>query len=159
MRRTATITMILLAGTLAFAQQKKVKSKAEGEAVNAMLQAQDPDGRIKAADALITKFADTEFKSYALYLEADAWSQKNDTDKTIVFGEQAVDADPSNYQASVLVAKTYASTTHANDLDKAEKVGKIEKFANTALKQLESAAKPNPNISDADWTQIKNDLT
>ncbi|MDE3198827.1 MAG: hypothetical protein KGN84_20935, partial [Acidobacteriota bacterium] len=72
MRRTAIFITISLAALPAFAQMK-VKSKAEGQAVNALLQAQDPDTRIKAATDLIEKYADTQFKPYALYLEADAY--------------------------------------------------------------------------------------
>jgi tetratricopeptide (TPR) repeat protein len=124
-----------------------------------MLQAPDPDARIKAADELITKFADTPYKSYALYLEADSYVQKNDSDKAIVYGEQAVDADADNYQALVLLAKTYAQTTHINDLDKAEKLAKIDKYGQAALKAIEAAAKPNPNLADAEWEGVKKDFT
>lgn len=160
MRRIAIFMTISLAALPAFAQkQMKVKSKAEGAAVNAMLQAQDPDARIKAADDLITKYADTDFKAYALYLEADAYAQKNDPDKAIVYGEQALDADPKNYQSAVLLCKMYANTTHANDLDKADKLAKIAKYGQQALTNLASAEKPNANLSDADWTNVKNDLS
>jgi tetratricopeptide (TPR) repeat protein len=163
MRRFATLTTtIIFAASLAFAQGKppmKPKTKAEETAVRAMLTAPDPDSRIKAADELITKFADTAYKSYALYLEADSYYQKGDTEKAIVFGEQALDADASNYQAAVLVAKSYAVTTHVNDLDKADKLGKIDKFGKIALDGLATATKPNPQLPDAEWAKIKDDLT
>jgi len=38
---------------------QKVKSQKEAQAVQAMLQAQTPDDRIKAANDVITNFADT----------------------------------------------------------------------------------------------------
>jgi tetratricopeptide (TPR) repeat protein len=159
MRRVAVLTTIALAGTLAFAQkQMKPKSKGEETAVRAMLSAQDPDTRIKAADDLITKYADSEFKPYALYLEADAYAQKNDPDKAIVYAEQALEADPKSYQSAVLLCKTYATITHNNDLDKAEKLSKIDKYGHQGLDNLAAAAKPNPNLSDAEWTTVKNDL-
>jgi tetratricopeptide (TPR) repeat protein len=158
MRPFVTI-VLLLAGTQAFAQkQMKPKSAKEGQAINAMLQAQDPDARIKAADELVSKFADTDFKSYAYYLEADAYQQKGDNEKAIVYGEQALDADPKNYQAAVLLAKTYAGTTHANDLDKEEKLAKAVKYANQALESIKTAEKPNPQLTDAQWTEVKNDF-
>ena len=161
MRPIATFTAMLLAASLAFGQAKppmKPKSKAEATAINAMLQAQDADARIKAADELITKFADTPYKSLALYIEADSWSQKGDTDKTIVFAEQAVDADATNYQAYVLLTKTYAAPTHVNDLDKADKLAKIDKYGKLALSNLEAAAKPNEKLSDAEWKSAKDDF-
>ncbi|MES1257991.1 MAG: tetratricopeptide repeat protein [Acidobacteriota bacterium] len=165
MRRFTTFAAVLLTGTLlagtpVFAQkQMKPKSKKEGDAIQAMLSAQDPDSRIKAADELITKFADTEFKPYALYLEADSYLQKGDNDKAIFFAEQTLEADPKNYQAAILLAKTYAGTTHVNDLDKEEKLTKAAKYAIQAQDALKTAEKPNASLTDAQWTEIKNDFT
>jgi len=160
MRRSAILMLISLAGTMAFAQPKQIKPKSKGEAaaINAMLSAQDPDSRIKAADDLITKYADTEAKPTALYIEAEGYQMKGDSDKAIVYGEQALDADPKSYQAAVLLCKTYASTTHSNDLDKAEKIGKIEKYGHQAIDILTTAEKPNPKLTDQEWTGLKNDL-
>lgn len=159
MSRLTVIALVLLSVASAFAQkQLKVKSKKEGEAVNAVLQAQDPDARIKAANDLITGFADSEFKSFALELEAEAYQAKGDTDKTIVFAEQALEADPKSYQAAVLLAKTYAGTTKVNDLDKEEKLTKAAKYANQAMDSLKTAEKPNAQLSDPQWTEIKNDF-
>jgi tetratricopeptide (TPR) repeat protein len=160
MRRIATLTTILLAAHMSFGQTKQLKPKSakEGQAFNAIIQAPDPDARIKAANDLITNFADSDFKGIALYLEAEAYQMKNDTDKTIVYGEQAIEADPKNYQAFVLLAKTYAATTKVNDLDKEEKLAKIDKYAQSALELLKTADKPNPQLSDAEWTQGKNGL-
>jgi tetratricopeptide (TPR) repeat protein len=165
MRRFATLTLVLFAGTLAFAQApitpakpaKKISRK-EAEAYNAMVTAQDSDTRIKLANDLITNFADTQFKGLALYIEADAYLRKGDIDKAIVFAEQSIDADPKNYQSLVLLAKTYAATTHINDLDKQEKLTKAEKYANDALDVLKTTEKPNPKMSDAEWTAAKNDF-
>jgi tetratricopeptide (TPR) repeat protein len=160
MRRFATLTTILLAGSFAFAQTSGIKPKSKGEeaAVRAMLAAQDPDARIKAADELLTKYADTGYKPYALYLEADAYYQKADTDKAIVYAEQAAEADPKSYQSYVLLTKVYGNTTHVNDLDKAEKLAKIDKYGKLAIDNLATATKPNPQLPDADWTKIKDDL-
>jgi tetratricopeptide (TPR) repeat protein len=162
MRPFAAVTVTLLAASLAFGQAKpplKPKSKAEATAVNAMITAPDPDSRIKAADELITKFADTPYKSIALYMEAESYLQKGDADKSIVFAEQAIDADAANYQALVLLTKTYAATTHINDLDKADKLAKIDKYAKASLPAIEAASKPNDKISDAEWTSAKSDYT
>ena len=161
MRRYAILTAVLLAATAtAFGQAKqmKVKSKKEGEAVQALLSAPDSAARIKAADELITKFADTDFKAYALFLEAQAYADSGNNEKAIVYGEQALEADPKNYQAGVLMARTYAITTKSTDLDKAEKIAKTTKYANDAIEQLKTAEKPNPQLTDAQWTETKNDL-
>ena len=54
---------------------------------------------IAAAENLITKFADTDFKEIALYIEADAYQQKGDPDKAQIYAERALEANPKNFQA------------------------------------------------------------
>jgi hypothetical protein len=68
----------------------------EVEALQAMFNAADPDARIKASEDLLTKFADTEFKPYALLFIADSYRQKNDFEKMVVYAERTVEADPKN---------------------------------------------------------------
>lgn len=160
MRRFAILTVLSLAGTLAFGQvkQPKVKSKAEGQAIQALQQAQqggDPDGIIKAADELLTKFADTDFKAYTLGVEADAYEHKEDHAKAIVYAEQALAADPSSYDSNILLANIYANTTRPTDLDKEEKLKKAEKYATDGIKLASEAPKPNPQITDAQWDEAK----
>jgi tetratricopeptide (TPR) repeat protein len=167
MRRYAIFAAVLLAGTVAaFAQpaapggkQMKPKSKAEETAIRALLAAPDLDSRIKAADELITKFADTEFKSFALYTEADSYAQKGNNEKAIVYAEQTLEADAKNYQAQVLLAKLYAQNVKPTDLDKQEKLTKAGKYGTDALATIAAAEKPNPQLTDAQWTEMKNDLT
>ncbi len=109
MRRFVFLTLCSLAAATGFAQApantpaapKKVvktgpgpKTPAEQQAVQALLQAQMPDDVIKAADELVTKFPSTDFKAFALEREGEAWQQKNDNAKAIVYGEQALDGGP-----------------------------------------------------------------
>ena len=161
MRVFALPAFCLLAATLAFPQAKpapKAKSRAESQAVNTMLQAQDPDSRVKAADDLVTKYSNTEFKSLAFYIEADAWQQKGDNAKAIVFVEQALAADDQNFDALVLHANVLATTTRDTDFDKEDKLTRADKDAKTALDLLKTAVKPNPKMSDQQWDEYrKND--
>ncbi len=161
MRRFLKIPILALCIALpaVFAQQKPPapKSKAELEAIQAMLSAQDPDARIKAAEALLSKYADTEFKALAFYVEATAYQQKNDYEKMIVFAEQAVQTDPKQYAAMLMLAKGIAQRTREFDLDREEKLKRAEKFAHDAMELVKTAPKPNPQITDDQWTQAKND--
>jgi tetratricopeptide (TPR) repeat protein len=127
MKRFALLALCLLTAAAAFAQTKAnpkssgpKMSKGERDAVQALLQSQSPDDRIKAADNLITKFADTPYKSFALYQEADAYEQKGDHTTAIVYSEQALDADPKNFDAEILLANVTAGQTKDTDLDKTE---------------------------------------
>jgi tetratricopeptide (TPR) repeat protein len=175
MRRTALFTISLLAALCssgaAFAQapaqaQKKgasngpaPKSKAESDAINAVIQAQtkSPDEMIAATDALVSKFADTAFKSFALELEAEAYQQKGDNAKAIVYGEQSLQADPKNFEADNLLANVTAATTRDTDLDKEEKLTKAEKYAHDAMETLATGGKPPlySNATDEQWEKRK----
>lgn len=132
------------------------KSKGEAQAVTAVLQAQTPDDTIKAVDELLSKYADTDFKSFVLEIEAEAYQRKGDNTKAIVYGEQALQADPKNYNADVLLANIYAQTTRDTDLDKDDKLGKAGKYANEALETLKTVEKsPLFNLTDEQWAKTK----
>ncbi|MDX2182101.1 MAG: hypothetical protein SFV18_21080 [Bryobacteraceae bacterium] len=145
-------------GQTANPKQPKPKSQKEVDALNAVLTAQDPDSRIAAADALIAKFADTEFKGLALFYATASAQQKNDAEKIIIYGERTLEADPQNYGAMLIMAQTLAARTREFDFDKEEKLTKAEKYANDALKMVPNAPKLNPQIPDEQWNAIKKDF-
>ena len=118
------------------------KSKGEVEALQALQAAGgDPDKSIAAAENLITKFADTDFKAIALYIEADAYERKGDCDHMVIFAERVLEADPKDFRATLMLAKYFAIRIRgANDLDREEKLGKAEKYANQVIDDDEDAA-------------------
>jgi tetratricopeptide (TPR) repeat protein len=135
------------------------KSKGEQEALQAMAAAQNnPDAMITACEALLTKFADSDFKDVALYYEAIAYQQKNDPDKTQVFAERAVTANPKNIDATLFLAANIAQRTRENDLDKEDKLNKVDKYSNDALAAIGAAQKPG-QITDPQWEELKKDWT
>src|SRR5437879_6516137 len=133
MQRVLMITMLALtvtvAGLWAQAKQPAPKSKEEMDALQAMIQAPDADARIKAAENLVTKFADTDFKALAFYMEAVSYQQKNDYEKMIVSAERSVQADPKQYAALLMLARGIAQRTREFDLDREEKLTRAEKYA------------------------------
>ena len=146
----------LLAQTPAGPKTPQPKSKAELEALQAMFGAQgNPDATIKAADDLLTKFADTDFKETALYLEADAYQQKKDPTKAQIFAEKALEVNPKSYQASIMLAEIVVQGTRENDLDKEEKLSKADKYAKDAIDFVKDVPKPNPQVPDAQWEEFK----
>jgi len=139
-------------------KQPAPKSQAELTAIQAMFQAQqknDLDGVIKAADELMTKFADTEFKELALYMESEAYMQKGDNTKAQLYSEQALALNPKGYQAGITLAEILAKQTRENDLDREEKLGKLEKYAKDAIENVKDVPKPNPQVTDDQWTEFK----
>jgi len=147
---------LLAAGSLVMGQ--KVKSPKEAEAVQAVLSATTPDQKIGAVDNLLSKFKDTEFKAVVLEMAGEAYQQKGDSANAIVYGNRALEADPKNFQAMLLVAGQLAQITKEFDLDKDEKVKRAKKLADDAIATVNATAKPNPNLTDQQWTGIQKDL-
>jgi len=138
------------------------KSKAEAEAVRALMQAQAPDEQIAAAEALLSKFADTDYKGFALELEAEDYQRKGDNAKAIFFAEQSLGADSKNYDADNLLASIYASMTKEKDLDsiKADNLGKVDKYAHDSLAALDGGRPAiYAKVSDDQWNKIKASAT
>jgi len=156
MKTKLMIAGLLAAATLAMGQ--KVKSPKEAEAVNAVFTAPTPDQQIAAADNVIRNFKDTEFKPIVLLVAAQAAQQKGDGLTAIQYGTRTLEADPKNYQAMLLVSGLLAQGTREFDLDKDEKLGRATKMANEAITTMNSATKPNPQLADEKWADIKKDM-
>src|SRR5919112_5979891 len=93
-----TAAALILAAGLALAQPKP-KSQKEVDAIMAIQNAQEPAARIAAVENLLTKFADTEFKPYALMVAAASAQQMNDFEKMVIYAERTLEADPKNFQS------------------------------------------------------------
>ncbi len=147
----------IVAASAVLATAQKPKSQKEVDALVAIQQATTPDARIAAVEALISNFADTEFKSWAFNVAAETAQAKRDNAKTIFYYEQGIKADPKNHSAMLMIAAVIAQSTRDTDLDKEEKLARAEKYAKDGMALVPSASKPNPQISDAQWEGIKKD--
>jgi len=156
MKKVLVIGLLAAFGLLA---QPKIKSKKEGEAWMAVVNAQSADARIAAVEALLTNFADTELKPFALQIAMDSATEKNDNEKAIIYAERTLEVDPKSYTAMLTIARVTAQSTKEFDLDKEEKCKRVDKLANDAIEALKVAAKPNPQLPDDQWTAVKKDLT
>jgi tetratricopeptide (TPR) repeat protein len=156
MNRFGIAILLALVTVMSLVAQKKM-SKGEYDAYMAMAQATDVDGRIKAAENLVTKYADSSFKGYAFYVMAVSYEQKGDNAKAMAYGDQAIQADPKLYKAMLMMAKSIAQRTREFDLDKDEKLARADKYANDAIELAKVAQKPNPQIPDAQWDAMKKD--
>lgn len=152
---TKTIIAALLAVAALGMAQPKVKSKKESEALIAIQGEKDPTAKIAKVDAFITQFADTEFKTWAYIQALHAAQQKGDSAKVIIYCDLAMESDPKAYDPMLTEAGELARTTRENDLDKDEKLAKAEKLVHQAMEILPTAPKPNPNVPDAQWDDVK----
>lgn len=148
---------LALTATMAFAQPKP-KSQKELDAIMAIQNAADPAARIAAVEDLLTKFADTEFKSFALMVAAASAQQMNDFEKMVIYAERTLEADPKNFQSMLMLAGGIAQRTREHDLDREDKLGRVEKLANQAMEIVKTAPKPNPQITDEQWEGAKQDV-
>ena len=153
----AVSTSLLLAQT-ANPKQPAPKNQKESDAINAMFTTQDPAARIVAANELITKFADTEFKATALFVAAFSHQQKGDLENAVVYAEKCLESDPKFYGAMLIISSSLAQRTKEFDLDREEKLGRADKLSKSALDMIPTAPKPNPAIPDADWELAKKDF-
>jgi tetratricopeptide (TPR) repeat protein len=117
-----------------------------------------PDALIKAAEELLSKYADTTFKATALFLQADSYQRKGDIEKAQILAEKTLEADPKHYQAALMLADYYSLRTRENDLDREEKLAKADKYANDVINFLKEAQKPNATITDQQWEEGKKTL-
>lgn len=136
-------------------KQPSPKSPKEVEALMAIQNAADPDARIKACKELLEKFADTEFKEFALQMETLSYQQKNDFDNMMIAGERTLELNADNVVVLITLAQAIPQRTREHDLDKEEKLQKAEKFAKKAQTLIPNLAKFNPQITDEEWTGYK----
>jgi len=137
----------------------KPKSQKEVEALQkALASGQAPEAQIANIDAVLTNFADTEYKIPLMQMALGIAESKGDAVLITVWGERLLDADPKNVFALNTLAAQIASSTKEFDLDKQEKLAKAEKYANDAIASAPNAPKPNPAVSDDQWASVKKDL-
>jgi tetratricopeptide (TPR) repeat protein len=120
---------------------------------------QDVDDRVKAVDAFVLKYPNSTVKAFALGLAGEASQMKNDHTKAVFYYEEALKADPKDYNAMLMISMETAQTTSEFDLKKEEKLGRAEKLAKQALELVAAAQKPNPNVTDEQWAAVKKDDT
>jgi tetratricopeptide (TPR) repeat protein len=140
------------------AQQPMAKSQDELKAVQALFgayQSGNNDAVIASADALLTKYADTQFKEIALSLEAGAYQAKGDWAKQQIYLEQVLQVNPKSSDAQIKLAEIVIKHTHENDLDKDDRLARSDKLLSDALENLKTWAKPSPQIPDDKWEQEK----
>ena len=156
--RNTLLAVLLSLGVAVSLWGQKAKSQKEYAALKAIETAYDPDSQIAAVHSLLTTFKNTEFKEWANLMAMNAYSQKNDFENMLLYGEQTLAINPDN--ADVLTRLAYAIPTRTKqfDLDKEAKLSKAEDFARRALRLIPTTEKPNSDIPDEKWLTVKKDL-
>jgi tetratricopeptide (TPR) repeat protein len=136
----------------------KPKSAAERKVVMAIQSASaanDMDGTIKAAEELLAKYSDSDYKEYALQLEANAYKMKGDKDNARVIAERCLQVNPKNFTMEILVGDIITPNIKEFDLDKDKEIAEATKMYTDGIENAKVAPKPSSTIPDADWENNK----
>lgn len=165
----ACVTAVLFTAMPVLSQQQQAatkgphpKNKQELEAlqkVQAAAQSGDPDQQLAAVNNVLENFTDTDYKPMLLSMAMQAAAQKNDIPLIKTWTDRALQTDPNNIEARVILAESVARHTRVNDLDKADSIAAIQTNANKALDLLKTADKAPLGIADAQWPEVKKQLT
>ena len=136
-------------------KQPQAKSKKEVDAIMAVQSAQDPDSRIKAAEDLLRRFADTQYKEFALQMETLSFQEKNDFENMVIAGERTLEVNAENVTVLVALAQALPQRTREHDLDRDEKLTKAEGYAKKAQTLVPNLEKFSPAIPDDQWADYK----
>ncbi|HYL35259.1 MAG TPA: tetratricopeptide repeat protein [Bryobacteraceae bacterium] len=156
MRSVLVICGVFILTSALWAQ--KAKSNKEIAALNAINGAQTPDDRIKAIENVLTNFKDTEFKPMLLLMAMQLETQKGDYAQVMFYGERVLETDPKNAFAMVTMASETARKTREFDLDKEEKLAKVDKWAKDGIEAAKTAPKPQQQITDEQWEGQRKDF-
>ena len=148
--------MVLLAlGAAGLSAQMKPPTPAEVKGLQAVVGATTPDAKAAAVDDFVKNFPTSEYRSSALTEAANAYESTGNSTKAILYYQQAVEVNPKDFNAMLMLAGEIARTTREFDLDKEEKLVKAEKYARDGMALLPTAAKPNPALTDEQWEAVK----
>ena len=156
--RNTLLAVLLSLGFVVSLWGQKAKSQKEYAALKAIEGAYDPDSRIAAVHSLLTTFKNTEFKEWANFMAMNAYSQKNDFENMLLFGEQTLAINPENVEVLTALAYAIPTRTKQFDLDREAKLSKAEDFARRALRVIPTAEKANPEVPDEKWLTVKKNL-
>ena len=157
MKKVFAAMALLGMGTVLLNAQPKPPAPDELKALQEIANSKTVDTRVAAVDSFVKSFPKSEYRNFALTMAAEAYEAGGNSTKAIIYYQQALEANPKDYNAMLMLAAETARTTREFDLDKEEKLGKAEKYAKDGMALIPSAPKLNPQVTDAQWEAVKKD--
>jgi tetratricopeptide (TPR) repeat protein len=159
MKNVFTAATLLAIGTLMVSAQPKPPAPDELKALQEIFNSTTADARVAAVDNFVKGFPKSDYRNFALTMAAEAYESTGNSTKAIIYYQQALEANPKDYNSMLMLAAETARTTREFDLDKEEKLAKAEKYAKDGIALIPGATKPNPQATDAQWEAMKKDDT
>ena len=157
MKKAFTAAVWLAMGTLMLTAQPKPPAPDELKALQEIVNSKTLDTRVAAVDSFVKSFPKSDYRNFALTMAADAYEATGNSTKAVLYYQQALEANPKDYNAMLMLAAETARTTREFDLDKEEKLAKAEKYAKDGMLLIPTATKPNPQLTEEQWTNLKKD--
>ncbi len=126
------------------------KSRDEYDAYNAMASEKDPNKKISLADAFLTKYPTSDFKSGAYLTEMQVYYQLGKSDQAVDAAKKVLDVDPDNLDALAFLSYVFPFTFKGTDADATAKLSRAESDARHGLDVLQKFPKP-ANVTDAQF--------
>ena len=134
-------------------------SAEEAAAYNKLKDERDPDAIIKDAEDFVQKFPKSSVLTYAYYMEAFGYQQKDDAVNAVKYGEKSLDLDPKNLASLLLVSEILPQPQMLNvsDAEKEKRLSATADYAQKALQEIDQLPKLSKE-SDAAYVKRRDQI-
>lgn len=134
---------------------RAAKTPAEGDAFKAVLTNPDLAAAEAAAKDFEAKYPQSELTGNIYVALLDRYRQANNAEKTIEMGRKALQFDPDNPTALVMVSDLLAEHTRESDLNRDERLTEAMKDAQHLLDSMDNWLATTPGITDEQAQGLK----
>jgi tetratricopeptide (TPR) repeat protein len=139
------------AGGQAAAKGPQWKSREEYDAYQAMAKETDPHKKITAAEAVIAKYPNSDFRDIAYVQEVGAYQQLGQSDQAIAAAKKALGANPDNLDALTYLCFAFPFVYNSKATDAAAQLDQTDQYGKHGLEVLGKLQKP-AQVTDEQFT-------
>lgn len=131
-------------------QQIGPRTVEERDTYGAFLNELDSDKQIGLGEQFLQKYPETTLKSMVFAVMSSAYSQKNDYEHTVEYGEKSIQENPNSLLALLVVSGALSTRTGERDLDRDQKLTRAEQYSKRAIQLITALPQP-PGMSEQEW--------
>ncbi len=128
------------------------KSRDEYDAYMAMANEKDANKKVQLAEAFLTKYANSDFKEGAYFVEMQTYQQQNQPDKAIEAAHKVLQANPDNPDALRFLSFVFPFMYKGDAPDHDAKLSEAEANAKHGLEVVQKLQKP-ANVPEDQFNQ------
>lgn len=134
------------------------QSEEELVAYNQFARQLDPDMTIQAGEEFVQLYPESQLRALVYSLVAIAYRDKNDYEKSLEYGEKALELEPENVLALSVLAHTLPQRMKGSGLEQAQKLARTLELANRGLAEMEKLVK-RPDQAEEEFQTHKATLS